>query len=94
MRYERSKTPMHELNRYLEKTGRLIVTWPNALSPFGWLYFVFSRFTTPSTPRTPMFIRRVAKDKDGGLQISSLLYAFPSWAPLGHTMVAEMRRSS
>lgn len=83
---------LHELDHYLEKTGRLIVTWPNALSPFGWLYFVFSRFTTPSTPRTPMFIRRVVKDV--GLQISSLLYAFPAGAPLGHTLVVEMRRSS
>jgi len=83
---------LHELDRYLEKTGRLIVTWPNALSPFGWLYFAFSRFTTSSTPRTPLFIRRVAKDV--GLQISSLLYAFPGSAPFGHTLVVEMRRSS
>ena len=83
---------LRELNNYLEKTGRLIVTWPNALSPFGWLYFVFSRFTTPSTPRTPMFIRRVAKEV--GLQISSLLYAFPSWGPFGHTVVVELRRFS
>jgi len=90
--YPDPKPLLRELNNYLEKTGRLIVTWPNALSPFGWLYFVFSRFTTPSTPRTPMFIRRVAKE--AGLQISSLLYAFPSWGPFGHTVVVELRRFS
>jgi 2-polyprenyl-3-methyl-5-hydroxy-6-metoxy-1,4-benzoquinol methylase len=90
--YPDPKPLLRELNNYLEKTGRLIVTWPNALSPFGWLYFVFSRFTTPSTPRTPMFIRRVAKE--AGLQISSLLYAFPSWGPFGHTVVVELCGSS
>ena len=83
---------LRELDHYLQNAGRLIVTWPNALSPFGWLYFAFSRFTTPSTPRSPMFIRRVVKDV--GLQISSLLYAFPGWAPFGHTLVVEMRQSS
>lgn len=82
---------LRELNHYLAENGRLIVTWPNALSPFGWLYFVFSRFTIPCTPRTPMFIHRVVKDV--GLRVSSMLYAFPSWAPFGHTVVAEMRRS-
>jgi 2-polyprenyl-3-methyl-5-hydroxy-6-metoxy-1,4-benzoquinol methylase len=80
---------LNELNHYLEKNGKLIVTWPNALSPFGWFYFVFSRLTTPSTARTPMFIRRMSKDV--GLQISALLYAFPSWAPFGFTLVVEMR---
>ena len=90
--YPDPKPLLRELNNYLEKTGRLIVTWPNALSPFGWLYFVFSRLTTPSTPRTPMFIRRVAKEV--GLQISSLLYAFPSWGPFGHTVVVELCGSS
>lgn len=89
--YPDPKPLLRELDRYLENTGRLIVTWPNALSPFGWLYFVVSRFTTPSTPRTPMFVRRMAKNV--GLQISSLLYAFPNQVPFGHTLVVEMRRS-
>ncbi|HEX9331907.1 MAG TPA: methyltransferase domain-containing protein [Anaerolineales bacterium] len=82
---------LSELSHYLEENGRLIVTWPNALSPFGWLYFVLSRFTTPSMPRTPMFTQRVAKEL--GLQISSLRYAFPGLAPLGFTLVVEMRQS-
>jgi len=89
--YPDPKPLLNELNHYLEETGRLIVTWPNALSPFGWLYFVLSRFTTPSIPRTPMFIRRVVKD--AGLQISSMRYAFPNFVPLGFTLVVEMRRS-
>ncbi len=89
--YPDPKPLLNELNHYLEETGRLIVTWPNALSPFGWLYFVLSRFTTPSTPRTPVFIRRVVKDT--GLQISSMRYAFPNFVPLGFTLVVEMRRS-
>jgi SAM-dependent methyltransferase len=81
---------LNELNQFLEGTGRLIVTWPNALSPFAWLYFVLSRFTTPSTSRTPMFVRRAVKDV--GLQISALRYAFPNFAPFGFTLVVEMRR--
>jgi SAM-dependent methyltransferase len=90
--YPDPKPLLRELNNYLEKSGRLIVTWPNALSPFGWLYFVLSRFTVPSTPRTPAFIRRVTKDM--GLKISSLLYAFPSGTPFGFTLVVEMQRVS
>jgi 2-polyprenyl-3-methyl-5-hydroxy-6-metoxy-1,4-benzoquinol methylase len=82
---------LHELSQYLEKDGKLIVTWPNALSPLGWLYFILSRFTIPSTPRTPGFIRGAAKDV--GLQISALLYAFPAWTLFGHTLVVEMRQS-
>ena len=88
--YPNPKPLLQELNRYVEETGRLIVTWPNALSPFGWLYFIFSRFTIPCTPRTPMFVKRAAKDV--GLQVTSLLYAFPSWGSFGHTLVMEMRR--
>jgi 2-polyprenyl-3-methyl-5-hydroxy-6-metoxy-1,4-benzoquinol methylase len=89
--YPDAKPLLLELSRYLNENGKLIVTWPNALSPFGWLYFILSRFTVPSTPRTPMFVRRVAEDI--GLKVSLLRYAFPGLAPLGHTLVAEMRRA-
>ncbi len=88
--YPDPKPLLHELTGYLEETGRLVVTWPNALSPFGWLYLAFSRFTIPCTPRTPKFIQRAMQGV--GLQISSLLYAFPSWGPFGHTLVVELRR--
>jgi len=83
---------LSELDQYLEIDGRLILTWPNALSPLGWFYFVVSRLTVPSTPRTPAFVRKVARDV--GLQVSSLLYAFPGWSSLGFTLVVEMRRQS
>jgi len=81
---------LRELNQYLENDGRLILTWPNATSPIGWFYFLGSRFTVPSTPRTPAFVRKVAKEVR--LQVSSLLYAFPAWPMLGFTLVVEMRR--
>ena len=90
--YPDPRSFLQELIQYLEETGRLVVTWPNALSPFGWLYFAFSRFTIPCTPRTPRFVRRAAQDV--GLQITSLLHAFPNRGPFGHTLVVEMRRPS
>lgn len=89
--YPNPKPLLHELSRYLETGGSLVVTLPNALSPLGWLYFILSRFTTPAVPRSPWFVRRVAKA--AGLGVSSLLYAFPSLAPLGHTLVVKMHSS-
>jgi 2-polyprenyl-3-methyl-5-hydroxy-6-metoxy-1,4-benzoquinol methylase len=83
---------LKELDEYLEGDARLVLTWPNALSPLGWFYFVGSRFTVPSTPRTPSFIRKMAEAV--GLQVSTLLYAFPGGSPLGFTIVVEMRRQS
>jgi hypothetical protein len=29
-----------KLSQYVEEQRKLIVTWPNALSPLGWLYFL------------------------------------------------------
>ena len=81
---------LSQLQQYVEGGGKLIVTWPNALSPFGWLYFVLSRFTTPATPRTPGFVRAAAKS--AGLQVSRLLYAVPAGTPLGFTLVVEMKK--
>ena len=89
--YPNPKPLLQELLQYLETDGSLVVTLPNALSPFGWLYFILSRFTTPAVPRSPGFIRRAARDV--GLRVSSLLYAFPSLPPLGHTLVVKMYRS-
>lgn len=89
--YPDPRSFLRELSQYLEEGGKLIVTWPNALSPFGWLYYLLSRFTTPSTPRTPRFVRQVAREV--GLQISALRYAFPAGVPFGFTLVVEMRQS-
>jgi 2-polyprenyl-3-methyl-5-hydroxy-6-metoxy-1,4-benzoquinol methylase len=81
---------LRRLENYVEQDGRLIVTWPNALSPLGWLYFVLSRFTTSATPRTPGFVRAAAQRS--GLRATRLLYAFPAGAPLGFTLVVELQR--
>ena len=75
---------------YLAPAGRLVVTYPNALSPLGWLYALGSRFTFPATPRTPDFVRRAAAR--AGLRVFSLRFAFPSLAPLGHTLVVGLDR--
>ncbi len=79
-----------QLENYVEENGKLVVTWPNALSPFGWLYFALSRFTTPATPRTPGFVR--AAGAQAGLRVSRLLYAFPAGRPWGFTIVVELLR--
>ena len=80
------------LDQYLEEDGKLILTWPNALSPLGWFYFIGSRFTVPSTPHTPAFVQKAAGEV--GYHVSSLLYAFPSLPFLGFTLVVEMHRRS
>jgi len=76
----------------MEDTGRLVVTWPNALSPLGWLYTIASRFTIPAVPRTPKFIRRSVQK--AGFEIFALEYAFPELAPLGHTLVVGLKQGN
>lgn len=79
------------LRGYLSRSSRLIVTFPNALSPLGWLYAAVSRFTFPAIPRTPHFVRRAAAR--ARLHVISLGYAFPSIAPIGHTLAVALSRS-
>ena len=78
------------LREHLEPGGKLIVTYPNALSPCAWLYMLGSKFTVPATPRSPAFVSRAAKQ--AGLHIKRMLYAFPSIAPLGYTIVLAISR--
>ena len=90
--YPDPKPLLKELEQYLENDGKMILTWPNAQSPIGWFYFLCSRLTVPSTPRSPAFIRKAAGEV--GLEVSSLLHAFPGWPILGFTLVVETQRRS
>jgi 2-polyprenyl-3-methyl-5-hydroxy-6-metoxy-1,4-benzoquinol methylase len=76
------------LGSYLAPGGRLIVTYPNALSPLGWAYALGSRFRFPVIPHTPRYARQVALRS--GLRSVSLGFAFPAIPFLGHTLVVEM----
>ena len=76
------------LCKYLEPDGVLIVTYPNKLSPLGWIYALTSHFTVPSHLKSPMFVKQAATQ--AGLKVFSLQYAFPALAPIGHTLVAGM----
>ena len=80
------------LGSYLALGGRLIVTYPNALSPLGWAYALGSRFHFPVIPHTPHYARQVAFRS--GLQSIRLGYAFPAIPFLGHTLVIEMAKSA
>jgi len=73
---------------YLAPGGRLVVTYPNALSPLGWMYALGSRLRFPVRPHTARFAQRVAAQ--AGLQVSFVGYAFPAWRILGHTLVVRM----
>jgi len=76
------------LRAYLEPSGLLVVTFPNALSPLAWMYIAGSHFTVPAVAHTLGFVRRsVAR---AGFRIPSLCYAFPGLPPLGHTLVAGL----
>jgi predicted TPR repeat methyltransferase len=78
------------LSRYMSAGGRLVVTYPNALSPLAWVYALGSRFTFPAIPRTPAFARQAAEA--AGLAVEHLAYAFPAVSPLGHTLVLKLAR--
>jgi 2-polyprenyl-3-methyl-5-hydroxy-6-metoxy-1,4-benzoquinol methylase len=77
------------LRAYLEPAGRLVVTFPNALSPSAWMYVAGSRFTVPAMARTPGFVSRSAAR--AGFRVTSFYYAFPAIPPLGHTLVAGLQ---
>jgi SAM-dependent methyltransferase len=76
------------LRAYLEPSGLLVITFPNALSPLAWMYITGSRFTVPAVARTPGFVRRAVAR--AGFRISSFSYAFPGIPLLGHTLVAGL----
>ena len=75
---------------YLDPGGSLVVTYPNALSPLGWMYALGSRLRFPIQPHTARFARRVAVQ--AGLQVSFIGYAFPAWRIIGHTLVVGMEK--
>jgi 2-polyprenyl-3-methyl-5-hydroxy-6-metoxy-1,4-benzoquinol methylase len=80
---------LETLRAYLGPSGLLVVTLPNALSPLAWMYLAGSRFTVPAVAHTPGFLRRAAAR--AGFRMTSLAYAFPAIAPLGHTLVAGLQ---
>lgn len=77
---------------HLAPEGRLVVTYPNALSPLGWLYTLGSRLRFPIQPHTARFARQMADQ--AGLQTSFIGYAFPAVPVLGHTLVVGMEKPS
>lgn len=79
---------LQALRQHLAPGGHLVVTYPNALSPLGWLYALSSRLTIPAFPRTPGSARQVAVR--AGLRVSSLGYAFPPLPPLALTLVLAL----
>lgn len=79
---------LNTLRRFLEPDGILVVTYPNALSPLGWVYALTSHFTVHSYLKSPRSVRWLATQ--AGLKVFKLEYAFPALAPFGHTIVAGM----
>ena len=90
MDYYPNPVPLfNTLRHYLEPSGVLVVTFPNALSLSAWMYVAGSRFTVPAMARTPGFVSRSAAR--AGFRVTSLYYAFPAIPPVGHTMVAGLQ---
>jgi 2-polyprenyl-3-methyl-5-hydroxy-6-metoxy-1,4-benzoquinol methylase len=81
---------LKRLSSYMAADGRLVVTYPNALSPLGWLYALGSRFRLHVIPHTPRFAQQAGLRC--GLRCTHLDYAFPAIPLLGHTLVVEMVR--
>ncbi len=78
------------VSHYLGEDGRLVVTFPNALSPLGWLYALGSRFTIPAIPRTPAFAQAAAWR--AGLRVTDMRFAYPAIAPFGHTIILALEK--
>lgn len=76
---------LRTLCQHLAPKGRLVVTFPNAINPIGWSFYLGSRFTVPATPRTPGFVRRACQR--AGYQIDNILFTLPSISLIGYTMV-------
>ncbi len=76
---------LQSLAQHLIPGGRLVVTFPNAINPIGWSFYLGSRFTVPATPRTPGFVRRACQR--AGYRIDDLLFTLPSISWIGYTMV-------
>jgi len=81
---------LRALGQYLEPGGRLIVTFPNVLSPIGWVYALLSRFTVMAVPRSPWFARKAVAQ--AGLCSFAFRYAFPALRPVGYTLVLGLSR--
>jgi 2-polyprenyl-3-methyl-5-hydroxy-6-metoxy-1,4-benzoquinol methylase len=89
MDYYRDPVPLLKILRaYLQPSSRLIVTFPNALSPLAWMYIAGSRLTVPATARTPRFVKQSVAQ--AGFQVVGMAYAFPALAPLGLTLVIAL----
>ena len=76
---------LRTLSQHLTPGGRLVVTFPNAINPIGWSFYLGSHFTVPATPRTPGFVRRACQR--AGYRIDDLLFTLPSISWIGYTMV-------
>jgi 2-polyprenyl-3-methyl-5-hydroxy-6-metoxy-1,4-benzoquinol methylase len=79
---------LRRVSSYLRHAGRLVVTFPNALSPLAWAYATTSRLTTRAQACTPRRAREAARS--AGLEVTSFRYAFPALPPLGLTLVLEL----
>lgn len=79
---------LKDLVQYLEDHGILIVTYPNALSPLAWFYALGSQWTVPVTLRSPHSARQIAQQ--AGFRVDKSIFAFPSIAPLGHTLIMRL----
>lgn len=89
--YYRDPLPiLKTLRSYLQPSGLLVVTYPNALSPLAWLYAAGSRLTIPVVAHSPRFVKNVAEL--AGFRMLTLDYAFPSSTSLGHTLVVALQR--
>ena len=81
---------LRTLCQLLEDSGSLVITFPNAWNPIGWFYMLGSQFTVPAIARTPGFVRLVVQSAH--LRITRLLYALPSLAPIGYTMILALEK--
>ena len=79
---------LRQLGQHLSPGGRLVVTFPNAISPLGWEYYLVSRMTVPATPRTPRFVRRACQR--AGLRVENMLFCLPAIASIGYTMALSL----
>lgn len=84
--YYRNLTPvLEEVKKFLAPGGKVLLSFPNVLSPFSWIYALGALFFLPVYPRLPFFVKKMLMREGWGILL--VRYAFPAFPFLGMTCI-------
>ncbi|MFN4181639.1 MAG: class I SAM-dependent methyltransferase [bacterium] len=74
-----------EMKKFLAPGGKMLLSFPNVLSPLSWIYALGALFFLPVYPKLPFSVKSVLLRK--GFRVLSVRYAFPAIPFLGMTCI-------